>query len=172
MESSEIDPQLARIAKATEKMADPNIFAWIGRKDPPTETEFTRAATIVGNRLCGAFANPIISHAQEKRQLVAIKSWLEEHGCKQLAGGNGTHFDAMTPGTFSFRTNVPVKLEGAVRTVNIRIDAVIMPKDSKAGQFPIFFEAKSAGDFTNANKRRKEESMIMAQLRRTWQRLG
>ncbi len=74
----------------------------------------------------------------------------------------------MRPGTFSFRTNVPVKLEGGVRSVNIPIDAVIMPKTVKKGAFPIFFEAKSAGDFTNTNKRRKEEAMKMAQLRSTY----
>lgn len=40
-----------------------------------------------------------------------------------------------------------------------------MPKTAKAGELPIFFEAKSAGDFTNVNKRRKEEAVKMAQLR-------
>ena len=73
----------------------------------------------------------------------------------------------MAPGTFSFRTNVPVKLERRV-TVNIPIDAVIMPKTAKRGIFPIFIEAKSAGDFTNTNKRRKEEAMKMTQLRSTY----
>ena len=43
-----------------------------------------------------------------------------------------------------------------------------MPKKAKAGAFPIFFEAKSAGDFTNTNKRRKEEAVKMTQLRSTY----
>jgi len=43
-----------------------------------------------------------------------------------------------------------------------------MPKDAKEGDIPIFFEAKSAGDFTNTNKRRKEEAMKMAQLHSTY----
>jgi type II restriction enzyme len=64
--------------------------------------------------------------------------------------------------------NVPVKLEGGVKSVNIPIDAVIMPKTVKKVGFPIFFEAKSAGDFTNTNKRRKEEAVKMAQLRSTY----
>ncbi len=76
----------------------------------------------------------------------------------------------MTPGTFSFRTNVPVKLEGGDQSVNIPIDVVIMPKTVKKGGFPIFFEAKSAGDFTNTNKRRKEEAMKMTQLRSAYGR--
>src|SRR5206468_9075498 len=66
---------------------------------------------------------------------------------------------------FSFRLNVPVKLQGGVQTINIPIDAVIMPKTAKPGTLPLFFEAKSAGDFTNTNKRRKEEAVKMAQLR-------
>jgi hypothetical protein len=168
MKAAELDLQLAKIAAIIEKMADPDIFVWLGRKEPPTETEIHRAATIVADRLCGAVANPIIRNAQEKRQLAAVKAWLEARKYKQLPGGDGTRFDAMPPGTFSFRTNVPVKLEGGVQSVNIPIDAVIMPKNAKAKDLPIFFEAKSAGDFTNTNKRRKEEAMKMAQLRSTY----
>jgi type II restriction enzyme len=61
--------------------------------------------------------------------------------------------------------NVPVKLEGGLTTINIPIDAVIKPLGSDPKDLPIFFEAKSAGDFTNTNKRRKEEAVKMAQLR-------
>ena len=43
-----------------------------------------------------------------------------------------------------------------------------MPKNAVAGDFPLMFEAKSAGDFTNTNKRRKEEAVKMAQLRSTY----
>lgn len=168
MSTSEIDRELEKIGKIIEKMADPDIFVWLGRKEPPTDTEIHRAATIVADRLCGAVANPIIRNAQEKRQLAAIKAWLEARGYKQLPGGERARFDAMQPGTFSFRMNVPAKLEGGVRSVNIPIDAVVMPKAAKTKQFPVFFEAKSAGDFTNTNKRRKEEAVKMAQLRKTY----
>ncbi len=168
MPTAAIDRELAKIAAIIEKMADPDIFVWIGRKEPATRTEIHRAATIVADRLCGAVANPIIRNAQEKRQLAAIREWLESRRYRQLPGGEGTRFDAMPPGTFSFRTNVPVKLEGGKHTVNIPIDAVVMPKTAKAKEFPVFFEAKSAGDFTNTNKRRKEEAVKMAQLRNTY----
>ncbi|HAN92101.1 MAG TPA: XamI family restriction endonuclease [Nitrospira sp.] len=168
MSIAEVDLELGKIATIIEKMADPDIFVWLGRKDAATEVEIHRAATIVADRLCGAVANPIIRNAQEKRQLSEIKTWLEKRGYKQLPGGEGTKFNAMPPGTFSFRMNVPVKLEGGVRSVNIPIDAVIMPKASKTGDFPLLFEAKSAGDFTNTNKRRKEEAIKMAQLRSTY----
>lgn len=168
MNSADIDRELVKIGSIIKKMADPDILVWLGRKEPPTKAETHRAATIVADRLCGAVANPIIRNAQEKRQLAAIKVWLEARGYKQLLGGDGTRFDAMPPGTFSFRMNVPVKLEGGVQSVNIPIDAVIMPKTAKKRGFPIFFEAKSAGDFTNTNKRRKEEAVKMAQLRSTY----
>ncbi len=73
----------------------------------------------------------------------------------------------MPQGTFSFRTNVPVTHDGDDKSVNIPVDAVVMPKTAKAGEFPVFIEAKSAGDYTNTNKRRKEEALKMAQLRNT-----
>ena len=76
----------------------------------------------------------------------------------------------MPPGTFTFRMNVPVDLEGGIKRVNIPVDAVIMPGRSKKGALPVFFEAKSAGDFNNTNKRWKEEAMKMSQLRSTYGR--
>ncbi|WHZ23788.1 MAG: Type II site-specific deoxyribonuclease [Nitrospira sp.] len=169
MSTETADTELARIAAIIEKMADPDIFVWLSRKNQPaTEIEIHRAATIVADRLCGAVANPIIRNAQEKRQLTAIKAWLEARGYKQLPGGDGIKFNSMPSGTFSFRMNVPVKLEGGVTSVNIPIDAVISLKRTKKRRFPVFFEAKSAGDFTNTNKRRKEEALKMAQLRGTY----
>lgn len=168
MSAAAVDAELAKIATIIEKMADPDIFVWLGRAQPATDVEVHRAATIVADRLCGAVANPIIRNAQEKRQLAAIKTWLEARGYKQLPGGDGVKFNAMPAGTFSFRMNVPVKLEGGVQSVNIPIDAVMMPKSARAGDMPLFFEAKSAGDFTNTNKRRKEEAVKMAQLRSTY----
>jgi len=74
----------------------------------------------------------------------------------------------MCPGTFSFRLNVPVKLEGKAKHVNIPVDAVIMSKNASKNELPVLLEAKSAGDFTNVNKRRKEEAMKMAQLQNTY----
>lgn len=168
MSVADADAQLAKIAAIIERMADPDIFVWLGREGDPVEVEMHRAATIVADRLCGAVANPIIRNAQEKRQLAAIKAWLEARGYTQIAEGSQVRFNQMKPGTFSFRMNVPVKLEGMEQTVNIPVDAVIMPLNRPAGQLPIFFEAKSAGDFTNTNKRRKEEAVKMSQLRSTY----
>jgi len=156
MTAKDMDRELGKITKIIEKLADPDIFVWLKRKEPPTVTETHRAATIVADRLCGAVANPIIRNAQEKRQLAAIKAWLEARGYKHV-GTDAIRFDSMDPGTFSFRMNVPAQLEGGKQKVNIPIDAVIMRKGNKKGNFPIFFEAKSAGDLpipTNAAKKR------------------
>ena len=168
MASAQLDAELEKIASIIERLADPDIFVWLGRTTPPTEGEIYRAATIVADRLCGSVANPIIRNAQERRQLAALRGWLEARGYRYSDGDERVRFDAMPPGTFSFRMNVPVTLDGAGGTINIPIDAVIMPKTAHSGAFPIFFEAKSAGDFANVNKRRKEEATKMTQLRATY----
>lgn len=161
------DYMLDRIISVIQRLIDPDIFVWLGRQAPADNTEVHRAATIVADRLCGSVANPIIRNAQEKRQLAAIKTWLEAHGYQQLPSGDGTKFNAMPLGTFSFRLNVPIKLD-PTKSINIPIDTIIMPKNSKKGNLPILIEAKSAGDFTNTNKRRKEEAIKMAQLKNTY----
>lgn len=167
LKGAALDAELCKIGNIIERMADPDIFVWLKRSAPPTRQEIHRAATIVADRLCGSVANPIIRNAQEKRQLASIKKWLEARQYKQISSGDGITFRDMPPGTFSFRMNVPVTLEGG-KQVNIPVDTVIMPKNVKGGDLPIFFEAKSAGDFTNVNKRRKEEAVKMAQLRDTY----
>jgi len=168
MSQVELDRDLEKIGEIIERMADPDIFVWLGRGDDPSEQELYRAATIVADRLCGAVANPIIRNAQEKRQLAAIGAWLTALGYRNLPTGEGTKFGEMQPGTFSFRLNVPVEQEGKGKTLNIPVDAVVMPKTAQDGDLPLLIEAKSAGDFTNVNKRRKEEATKMNQLRRTY----
>ena len=74
----------------------------------------------------------------------------------------------MKPGTYAFRLNVPVRMQNRKHPVNIPVDVAAMPKTGKRGQLPLLIEAKSAGDFTNVNKRRKEEAMKMNLLQRTY----
>jgi len=167
MKSRELNEHLEKIGDIIEKMADPDIFVWKERGDKGTREEVHRASTIVADRLCGAVADPIIRNAQEQRQLAAIKSWLEARGYRQLASGEAEDWLSMPKGTFSFRFNIPVTMDGG-KQVNIPVDAVIMRKDAKDGDFPALFEAKSAGDFTNTNKRRKEEAIKIQQLRKTY----
>lgn len=171
MSAALLDSELEKIGATIEKMADPDIFVWLGRKEPATEAEVLRAATIVADRLCGAVSDPIIRNAQEKRQLAGIAAWLEAKGYKPHVAANGVKFNQMQPGTYSFRMNVQVKMideKGEEKLVNIPVDTVIMPQSAAPGDFPLLIEAKSAGDFTNVNKRRKEEAQKMSQLRSTY----
>jgi hypothetical protein len=167
MQEDELMSQLTKIGNIIEKMADPDIFVWKERGDKGTDDEVRRASTIVADRLCGAIADPIIRNAQEQHQLLAIKTWLEARGYRELESGEAENWLTMPNGTFSFRFNVPVTLDGG-KQVNIPVDAVIMRKNANKGDFPALFEAKSAGDFTNTNKRRKEEAVKIQQLRKTY----
>ena len=63
-----LNNDLERICEIIKKMADPDIFVWLNRKEIATDVEISRAATIVADRLCGAVSDPIIRNAQEKRQ--------------------------------------------------------------------------------------------------------
>jgi type II restriction enzyme len=148
-------------------MLDYDIFVWLNRLKKATKVEIVRATTIVADRLCGALSDPIIRNAQEKRQLSAIGNWLKVHNYQYV---EKIKLSEMEAGTFSFRTNVPVLLikTNKEKIVNIPIDVVIIPKNSLAGNSPVLIEAKSAGDFTNVNKRRKEEALKMIQLKNTY----
>ena len=57
MKATEVDLELRKIAAIIEKMADPDIFVWLGRTEAPTEVETHRAQghrrEIVGAGWCG-----------------------------------------------------------------------------------------------------------------------
>ncbi len=163
MKASTLDANLLKITKMIIRLVDIDIFPWIGGDRNPTKQEVYRAATIVADRLCGANADPIVRNAQEKRQLGKIKKWLENRGYSDMSGK--VSLDKMKPGMFAFRLNVPGEKEDH-KSVNIPVDAAVMPLKPKGGKFPLMIEAKSAGDFTNVNKRRKEEAAKVGQLRR------
>jgi len=167
MSSDKLEIDLIKICKTIRKMIDPDIFVWLDRSHEATKQEISRAATIVADRLCGAVADPIIRNAQEKRQLSLIAGWLKNKGYREV---KESKFDKMETGTFSFRTNIPVVMDGMDEQVkiNIPIDVMIMPFSASKGAMPLLIEAKSAGDFTNVNKRRKEEAQKMSQLRYTY----
>jgi hypothetical protein len=165
MNATMMEIDLQKIGQMLMRLTDKDIFPWLEDGRIPTEREIYRAATIVADRLCGASANPIIRNAQEQRQLKMIEQWLKQRGYVQTASGEGLKPGTMIPGTFSFRRNVTITQEDGSK-VNIPIDAVIMPQNANKGDFPLLIEAKSAGDFTNTNKRRKEEVTKFSQLKR------
>ncbi|HEY9823344.1 MAG TPA: XamI family restriction endonuclease [Candidatus Sericytochromatia bacterium] len=160
-----LDAELTKISQIIARLLDKDIFPWLESGQQPTDSEVQRAATIVADRLCGAISDPIVRNAQERRQLATIRQWLEQRGYSYIRGGAGLSFETMQPGTFSFRLNIPVLLQSGSKQINIPIDVAIAPINSSPGEFPLLIEAKSAGDYTNPNKRRKEEAIKMTQLR-------
>ncbi|HRJ40472.1 MAG: XamI family restriction endonuclease [Caldilineaceae bacterium] len=167
MTGERVNDELGQIVRILARLLDIDIFPWLKTETDPSTDERYRAATVVADRLCGAISDPIIRNAQEQRQLAALQQWLENRGyCRHSGGISG--LTELQPGTFAFRLNVPVRQSGREQTVNLPIDAVVQPKDAGVGQMPLLIEAKSAGDFTNTNKRRKEEATKIAQLRHTY----
>lgn len=168
MSSEQSQTELLKIAAILRRLADPDIFTWLNRDAPATAVEIERAATVVADRLCGSASDPIIRNAQERRQLQRISDWLQAKG--YVLAAPGTKFNAMAAGTYAMRLNVPIQLineRGVVKQINIPIDTAIQPKHAAPGALPLMIEAKSAGDFTNTNKRRKEEALKVQQLRAT-----
>jgi XamI-like restriction endonuclease len=174
MEAGELPPRMAdailqenlkRISGILTQMFDIDICPWLVAKQRPSKQDRRRASTIIADRLCGAMSDPIIRNAQEKRQLAYIGTYLKKKGYVQKPHPPGKLLNEMERGTFAFRMNVVV---GSELKVNIPIDVVIQPKKPRASFIPILMEAKSAGDFTNVNKRRKEEATKMHQLKATY----
>lgn len=163
MNDLKLREELSKIASMVTQLLDVDIFPWLTEGRSPTSEEIYRSATIVADRLCGANADPIIRNAQEKRQLQKIKTWLESRQYEDRTGK--VSLKSIRPGEFAFRLNVPGLREDG-NAVNIPIDVVVMPRQEGQANLPLFIEAKSAGDFTNTNKRRKEEAMKVSQLRR------
>ncbi len=161
MKAELVDENLNKVCRVLGKLLDRDIFPWLDAGTEPTDHERDRASTIVADRLCSAVANPIVRNAQERRQLALIGEWLDGRGYRKQAHPPGKRLTEMEAGTYAFRMNLPV---GNTVKVNIPIDAVIQPRKLRKDRLPILIEAKSAGDFTNTNKRRKEEATKIHQL--------
>ncbi|MEI6048996.1 MAG: XamI family restriction endonuclease [Bacteroidota bacterium] len=167
MNLESLHKELQKVIEILKALLDPDIFVWINNKTIPSQNEIERAATIVADRLCGAVADPIIRNAQEKRQLLTIQNWLEKKNYRKLNQNEIKDFRNLPKGTFGFHFNVPVRIN-MQKPVNIPVDIIIQPHKKTKSNLPILIEAKSAGDFTNVNKRRKEEAVKMAQLRASY----
>src|SRR6266516_1395869 len=164
MPDSLLSEELVKICKLILAMADKDILTWLDSGQVPTKDEVHRASTIIADRLCGAQSDHIVRNAQENRHLESIGNWLKDRG---YAHRKGPKFDQMQTNTYAFRVNVPVKLPKTGKQVNIPADVEVMRRNAKAGEIPLLIEAKSAGDYTNPNKRRKEEATKITQLKET-----
>ena len=155
-----LQKELDSISRVLRKMLDRDLFVWLDTGRSATRDELYRAETVVADRLTGAFSDPIIRNAQEQRQLQAIASFLKTLGYRELTESERSDWRSLPKGTYGFRLNVPITSQNN-RKVNIPVDAVVRPT---SGGNPLLIEAKSAGDFTNTNKRRKEEAQKFSQL--------
>lgn len=165
MQAADLDAELVKVCRIITRLLDRDIFPWLDKAKAPTDHERDRAATIVADRLCTAVANPIIRNEQEKRQLKMLGDWLDARGYRKLSPPSGQALTEMQTGTYSVRMNLAV---GKALKVNIPVDVVIQPLKLRRDRLPILIEAKSAGDFTNTNKRRKEEATKIHQLQASY----
>ncbi len=165
MSPAALKENLERVCGTVKTMLDVDIFPWLEGKRAASTDERYRASTIVADRLCGAVSDPIIRNAQEKRQLALIGDYLERNGYKLKQHPASVPLSDMAPATYAFRM---VVVAGESHKVNIPVDVVVQPKRPSADKIPVLIEAKSAGDFTNVNKRRKEEATKIRQIRATY----
>ncbi len=161
-QGTDMDVELMMIRDVIFHLLDRDIFPWLDNRETPSDHERDRASSIVADRLCNAVANPIVRNAQEQRQLALIGDYLDSRSYRKQVHPSDKPLTDMEPGSYAFRMNLAV---GTNRQVNIPVDVVIQPKRLRKDRLPILIEAKSAGDFTNTNKRRKEEAMKIHQLR-------
>jgi len=158
----------SKVIGVLRQLMDVDLLPWLSSSGAKFDTSVqrNRSAIVVADRLCGAMSDPIIRNAQERRQLKAIAGLLNDKG---YVHKHVSSFQGLQPGEFAFHLNIKVLHEGGSGSgVNIPVDVAIQPRSAHAGDSPIIIEAKSAGDFANVNKRRKEEAQKIAQLKRTY----
>lgn len=166
MSKEDVDKNLKQIVSVLNNMFDVEILPWLKDSSKPSKKDIEIASLIVADRLSTSIANPLIRNAQEKRQLDRLETFLKARGYVQIPSSTSDWLE-FEPGQYGFRFNVKVT-KTSKTTTNVPVDIIIKPHQYTTGQFPILIEAKSAGDFTNTNKRRKEEATKFAQLKRTY----
>lgn len=164
MEQQEIDESLCRIIDIINRLLDSDIMPWLERKSYPHEMDRLLATHVIGDRVCGSLSDPIIRNEQERRQLKSINDYLNDKGYTFVESKDIDNVMAMEAGTYSYHLNMPAKRNDN-KSVNMPIDVVIKRIDAAPDELPVLIECKSAGDFTNTNKRRKEEATKIEQLR-------
>jgi hypothetical protein len=152
--------QLEVMCDFLRPLLDPGLFCWVGDDRAPTDAERDKALLVIGERLASAFYLPVLRKAQETRQKELLRAYLEGEGFEESVAAP---FE-MASGTFGFGRNVRVGREDG-QPQNLPVDCVVSPLDVRLPLACV--ELKSAGDFTNVNKRRKEESNKHDALKRT-----
>jgi hypothetical protein len=166
MKKQDLMDNLQRLCDVLAELIDDDLLPWAGSEEKPSKQDLDRAATVIADRMCGASSDPIIRNAQERRQLATLRRWFRSNGYREISTKEGKDPYAMPPGAFAFRLSLPAG--EAKASVKIPIDCVVKPLNAQVNTFPILIEAKSAGDATNTNKRRKEEAQKLHQLKRRY----
>ena len=146
-----VDQDLERVCAFLVPLIDPDLFPWISEARVPTPDEREKALLVLGERRAGANFDPAFRSAQEARQKELMREFLESHG---LSESSKLAFE-MPPGTFAFGRNVPIPQAGG-KSRNLPVNCVVAPRMKSMPLACV--EMKSAGDYTNVNKRRKEEA--------------
>ena len=160
------ESQLAKILDVIREMLDTDILPWIPENRNPKPVERSLSVSVITDRLCGSASDPIVRNAQESRQLCALAAFLKRYGYREIETSAVISIDKMPRGCYTFRKNVDVT--HGRRTLKIPIDCIISRHGREEDEPPVFIEAKSAGDFTNTNKRRKEEAVKLGQLKKVF----
>lgn len=143
---------LTRICAVVEPLLDLEVFPWRSERRRPTRNQRDLAAFVVADRLCSSLSNPIIRNAHQARQRTILTRLLAKAKYVEEAHSPEFPISFMKPGTFAFGMNVPSNM------AIVAVDLVVQPKHPTGNRIPIMIELKAAGDFTNVNKRRKEEA--------------
>lgn len=160
---------IPRITAIITRLLDCQIFPWLSDKSygTPSAQALNRSASIVADHITGSLADPVIRNSQEQRQLSAISMYLDRKGYTFIHSRDIVSPESMPPKSYSFHLNCPVKLSD--KEINMPVDVVVQTSHTaQASSMPLLVECKSAGDFTNTNKRRKEEAIKAMQLRQTY----
>lgn len=159
---------LQKIVAVIDQLLDRQLFGWLDTSKAPTKAERQRAASVIADRLCGTDANPIIRNEQERRQIAVLSAYLEQKGYRKIETAHLEDFRQMQAGTYCDHLAVMVEDDAGSKQTKIPVDMLVKPHGSERFELPVLIECKSAGDYTNTNKRQKEEARKMQQLRSTY----
>lgn len=168
LNEKDLKDSLKRIVDVIYKLLDRQLIDWLDSGSRPTASARKRSASIIADRLCGTDANPIIRNEQERRQITVLSDYLNAKGYHKVESKSVSDFRQMNTGTYCDHLIVLVEDNAGTRQVRIPIDMVVKPLTATPYDPPILIECKSAGDYTNTNKRQKEEARKMQQLRDTY----
>ena len=144
-------------------LLDSDLLSWIDEARSPSAWKKKIASIVISDRLCGALTDPLIRNEQERRQISAIAGFLQAKGYVEAKPKT---YKELMPGEYAVHLSLTVRV--GTRTVKLPGDVSILPRSAKAGDMPLLIEAKSAGDFANVNKRRKEEATKIRLLKDTY----